>query len=252
MGRSAPDHDPTAPHRDGRGGRAAGPRAGARHRAGADASRARHRAGGPGEHRAAETVAGRRHSGGGAPRVLIAPCPGGTTRKTWFPSRSSRVVDRPQGWRSRSGSVVAFGLVGFIVVGLVLGSALGGGPRQPDEAAVAPSPVATRAPRPSNRPTPTRTPRPTPLPSLEVIGGRIPTEERLVQGNGFELLDLADGTAPAGRGPGQTARTSRSLAAIRVRLRGPRPDARSRCHDRPLPPHRSGRHDRGQPTDPPL
>jgi hypothetical protein len=110
------------------------------------------------------------------------------------PLTLQRVVDRPQGWRNRSGSVVAFGLVGFIVVGLVLGSALGGGPRQPDEAAVAPSSAAAGTPRPTNRPTPTRTPRPTPLPSLEILGGRIPTEERLVQGNGFELLDLATGT----------------------------------------------------------
>lgn len=118
--------------------------------------------------------------------------PGPRDEEDLVPLTLQPVVDRPKGWRSRSGSVVALGLVGFIVVGLVLGTGLGGGPRQPEEAAVAPSSLATRSPRPTNRPTPTRIPRPTPLPSLEIVGGRIPTEERLV--NGFQVLDLATGT----------------------------------------------------------
>jgi hypothetical protein len=120
--------------------------------------------------------------------------PGPRDEEDLVPLTLQPVVDRPQGWRSRSGSVVAVGLVGFIVVGLVLGAPLGGGPRAPDEAVVAPSSVATRSPRASSRPTTTRTPLPTPLPSLEIIGGRIPTEERLVQGNGLAVLDLATGT----------------------------------------------------------
>ncbi len=120
--------------------------------------------------------------------------PGPRDEEDLVPLTLQPVVDRPKGWRSRSGNVVAVALVGFIVVGLVLGTALGGGPRQADEAVVAPSAVAARTPRPTNRPTPTRTPLPTPLPSAEIIGGRIPTEERLVQANGYQILDLSAGT----------------------------------------------------------
>lgn len=111
------------------------------------------------------------------------------------PLRLQAVVPRPQGWRGRSNSLVAVGLVGFILIGIVLGTALDdGGPSSSAPVAVAsPAPVSSSA-LPTNRPTPTRVPLATPLPSREIVGGQIPNERRLVYANGLQVLDLATGT----------------------------------------------------------
>ena len=100
------------------------------------------------------------------------------------PLRLQPVVDRPQGWRGRSGSVIAVGLVGFVVVALVLGTAFDDGrPRAPRRSPSPPCPrAAPRRGRPPGR-------RPTgaagdPAAGREVLGGQIPTERRLVYANG--------------------------------------------------------------------
>lgn len=104
------------------------------------------------------------------------------------------VVARPQGWRGRSSGLVAVGLVAFVVLAVVLGTV--SDDRRPSVAApiaaVTPRPTAP-SPRPTARPTRSREPLATPLPEREVLGGRIPTERRLVYAAGVELLDLATG-----------------------------------------------------------
>ncbi|MDO8485565.1 MAG: hypothetical protein Q7S35_11565 [Candidatus Limnocylindrales bacterium] len=111
------------------------------------------------------------------------------------PLRLQPVMARPQGWRGRSNSMVAVGLVGFIVIGIVLGTAFDGGGTSSSGAvaAASPAPVSSSA-LPTKRPTPTRVPLATPLPTREIVGGQIPTERRLVYANGLQVLDLATGT----------------------------------------------------------
>jgi hypothetical protein len=113
------------------------------------------------------------------------------------PLRLQSVVARPEGWRGRSNSLVVVGLVGFVAIAIVLGRAFGDGPANP-AAVVAGTPtvIASSTPStlPSRRPTPTPEPLATPLPTREVVGGRIPTERRLVYANGLQLLDLSTGT----------------------------------------------------------
>ena len=107
--------------------------------------------------------------------------------------RLQPVVARPGGWRGWSSSLVAAGLVGFVAVGIALGTVFDGGvPAQPAPAvgplaAPAVSPAATR------RLIPTPRPQLPPLPTVQVIGGEIPTERRLVYANGLQVLDLATG-----------------------------------------------------------
>jgi len=105
------------------------------------------------------------------------------------------VVARPQGWRGRSSSLVAVGLVAFVAVAVVLGAT--SDDRRPSGVApiavASPLPTAV-TPRPTARPTRSREPLATPLPEREVVGGQIPTERRLVYAAGVELLDLATGS----------------------------------------------------------
>lgn len=104
------------------------------------------------------------------------------------------VVARPEGWRGRSGSLIAIGLAGFLVVALVLGTALDDGrPSSSAPIAVASLPSKPPTPRPTARPTTRPEPLATPLPVREVLGGQIPTERRLVYANGAEILDLGSG-----------------------------------------------------------
>ena len=111
------------------------------------------------------------------------------------PLRLQPVVARPEGWRGRSNSLVAVGLVGFVAIGLVLGTAFNnGGPSSSAALASASPGPASNSPPPSRRPTPTPVPLATRLPALEVLGGAIPTERRLVYANGMQVLDLATGT----------------------------------------------------------
>ncbi len=111
-----------------------------------------------------------------------------------IPLRLQPVIPPARGWRGRSNSLVAVGLVGFIVVGIVLGTAFDdGGPASTAAAVASPAPASSSAP-PSRSPTPTRVPLATPLPTLEIVGGQIPDERRLVYANGLQLLDLATGT----------------------------------------------------------
>lgn len=113
------------------------------------------------------------------------------------PLRLQPVVARPEGWRGRSSSIVAVGLVAFVAVAVVLGTAFDDG--RPASATGAPAVAATSpSPRTTPSPTPARpTPRPEPLasqlPRIEVLGGVIPTEQRLVDGYGLMRLDLATG-----------------------------------------------------------
>jgi hypothetical protein len=100
-----------------------------------------------------------------------------------------------QGWRGRTAGIVAVALVGFVAIGIVLGTASDRGPA--GSAAVAgnsPVPAPTRSPAPSPRATPTRVPLATPLPTTAILGGHIPTERRLVYASGVQMLDLATGT----------------------------------------------------------
>jgi hypothetical protein len=108
------------------------------------------------------------------------------------PLRLQPVVARPGGWRGRSVNLVAVGLVGFVALGIVLGTALdnGGPTTSPAVAAASVAPASTS--RPTRRPTPT--PLATPLPRLEVYGTELPTERRIVYGDGQQILDLGTGT----------------------------------------------------------
>jgi hypothetical protein len=106
--------------------------------------------------------------------------------------RLQPVVARSGGWRARSGSLVAVALVGFVIIGIALGTAVDDGSSRPPAVAVASfGPIATV------RPTLTRVQLATPLPTVENLGGTIPTERRLVYANGLQVLDLATGTLTA-------------------------------------------------------
>jgi hypothetical protein len=113
--------------------------------------------------------------------------------------RLQPVVARPDGWRGRSGGLIAAGLAAFIVVGIALGTVFGTGRPASSAAAIALEPSAVASPTASRRPTPTRRPQLPPLPALEIVGGQIPTERRLVYANGLQVLDLSSGvlTTPA-------------------------------------------------------
>jgi hypothetical protein len=126
------------------------------------------------------------------------------------PLRLQPVVARPQGWRGRSPGLIAAGLAGFVVVAIVLATAFDDGrPTSSETVAVVPgatSATANPTRRPTPRPTTRSTPLPTHLPAREVIGGRIPTERRLVLAEGLQLLDLATGElSPLARGLGYDA-----------------------------------------------
>ena len=112
------------------------------------------------------------------------------------PLRLQPVVARPEGWRGRSINLIAVGLVGFVVIGVLLSTAFGNsGPSSPASGAVA---VASGSPgpptRPTRRPTPIPLPLATPLPTIEVHGTARPSERRLVYVDGPDLLDLGSGT----------------------------------------------------------
>lgn len=113
-----------------------------------------------------------------------------------IPLRLQPVVARPDGWRGRSINLIAVGLVGFVMIGLLLGTAFdNSGPSSSASVAVA---VSSGSPgqtaRPTRRPTPTPKRLATPLPTLEVNGTDRPSERRLVNGNGQEILDVGSGT----------------------------------------------------------
>jgi hypothetical protein len=108
--------------------------------------------------------------------------------------RVQPVVARSEGWRGRSNSLIAVGLVGFIAVGVILGTAFDDAKPTGPAFVAASVPVASAKAGPTTRPTPSRSPRPSPLPTIEIIGGQIPTEQRLVYADGLELLDLSTGT----------------------------------------------------------
>ncbi len=112
------------------------------------------------------------------------------------PLRLQPVVARPEGWRGRSLNLIAVGLVGFVVIGLLLGTAFdNSGPSGPASGAVA---VASGSPdrtaRPTRRPTPIPRRLATPLPTIEVNSTTRPSERRLVYRDGQEILDLGSGT----------------------------------------------------------
>lgn len=110
------------------------------------------------------------------------------------PLKLEPVVARRDGWRGRSSSLIGVGLAAFVVVAIVLGNAFDDGrPARPAPVAIATAPPSNATSRPSRPPTPVPEPLATPLPRLEVFGGQIPTEQRLVYANGLERLDLATG-----------------------------------------------------------
>ncbi len=115
------------------------------------------------------------------------------------PLRLEPVLGRQERGRGRSSRLVAVGLVSFVVVGIVLGTVFeDGGPPLPASVADANAPSAapgsSGSTQTTRRPTPTRVPLATPLPTMEILGGQIPTERRLVYANGLQVLDLATGT----------------------------------------------------------
>ena len=109
------------------------------------------------------------------------------------PLRLQPVVPRPEGWRGRSVNLIAVGLVGFVVVGLILGTAFDNtvGPQRSPSAVAVGSAEPSPTPRPTRRPTPK--PLPTPLPTVEINSQDLPSDRRLVYGNGLEILDLGTG-----------------------------------------------------------
>ena len=109
------------------------------------------------------------------------------------PLRLQPVVARSEGWRGRSINVVAVGLVGFVVFGIVLGTTLDNGGPSSSAAAIAPGEPGPNA-SPTRRPRVTPAPLSTPLPAREVNGTELPNERRLVFGNGPQILDLGTGT----------------------------------------------------------
>ena len=112
-----------------------------------------------------------------------------------LPLRLQPVIPPARGWRGRSSSLVAVGLVGFIVVGIVLGTVFDDGGPASSPAVAAASPAQTpSSPSPTRRPTPSPVPLATPLPAVEIVGGQIPTERRLVWAQGLQVLDLGTGT----------------------------------------------------------
>ena len=119
------------------------------------------------------------------------------------PLRLQPVVARSEGWRGRSVNLIAVGLVGFVVVGIVLGTALDNGGPSGTAVAAASLTAGTGSPRPSHtrRPAPTPAPLATALPTLEVHGTELPDERRLITGSSQQILDLSNGTVRSfGRG----------------------------------------------------
>ena len=121
-------------------------------------------------------------------------------RDVEVPLRLEPVLGRQERWRGRSSSLVAVGLVSFVGVGIALGTLFNDeGPPRPATVAVADTDAPSAAPgsagstQPTRRPTPTRVPLATPLPTMEILGGQIPTERRLVYANGLQVLDFATG-----------------------------------------------------------
>ncbi len=110
------------------------------------------------------------------------------------PLNLQTVAPGQRGWRGRSGTIVAVGLSGFVLMGLLLGRALDRAAPGVPEAAVVPSIAAASSTRPTAGPTPIVEPALTPLPALDIVGGQIPTERRLVYADGLQMLDLATGT----------------------------------------------------------
>jgi hypothetical protein len=107
--------------------------------------------------------------------------------------RVQPVVARPHGWRGRSSGLIAAGLIGFIAIGVILGTAFKDtGPTRPGVAEASPS-SGQPTPGTTESPAPSRTPRATPPAAVEIVGGRIPTEQRFVYANGLEVLDLSTG-----------------------------------------------------------
>lgn len=104
------------------------------------------------------------------------------------------VVARSDGWRGRSGGLVAVALVGFVLVGVVLGRSFSDdGPPQ-SRALIVSSSAPSAAVHTTPGPTLTPLPMASPLPTMEILGGHLPTERRLVYANGLQVLDLATGT----------------------------------------------------------
>ena len=117
------------------------------------------------------------------------------------PLHLERVGPHSRGMRGKSTTLVAVGLVAFVVLGIGLGSVFGD--RRPSrlppliaaEPTVSPNlPQEPSAGLQTQRPAPSRVPLPTPLPGFEMMGNGIPTERRLVYANGLELLDMATGS----------------------------------------------------------
>jgi hypothetical protein len=116
------------------------------------------------------------------------------------PLRLERVGGRAHGPRGRSTALVAVALVAF--VGLGVGLSLLSTDHQPvrlpplvlAETTASPDSLATPATRTSPPSTPSPVPPATPLPALEIAGDAVPTERRMVYGDGIEVLDLASGS----------------------------------------------------------
>lgn len=111
----------------------------------------------------------------------------------YVPLELQPVVARPEGWRGRSSSFIAVGLVAFLIVAVALGTAFDDGQPAATSQAIAAAPSQTATPRPSRSPTARPEPLLPPLPTHAVLGDDIPTERRLVYAGGPAFLDLATG-----------------------------------------------------------
>ncbi|HEX7950556.1 MAG TPA: hypothetical protein VF494_09420 [Candidatus Limnocylindrales bacterium] len=117
------------------------------------------------------------------------------------PLHLERVGARGQGLRGRSTTLVAAGLVAFVAFAIGLSTISGdhGPTRLPPlfiaDATASPPPIdASSSSQASPGAVPSRVSLATPLPTIEITGSEVPTERRLVNGDGLELLDLATGS----------------------------------------------------------
>ena len=112
------------------------------------------------------------------------------------PLRLQPVVSVGERGGSRSTALIAVGLVGFVLAGIVLGVTNIGGPERLPPLVLAPDDIesAEPSPRPTRRGEPTTPPWPDHL----VLGDQVPSERRLVYGEGLQVLDVATGELSEG------------------------------------------------------
>lgn len=112
------------------------------------------------------------------------------------PLRLQPVVSVGERSGSRSTALIAVGLAGFVFAGIVLGVTNIGGPERLPPLVFATNDIesAEPSPRPTRRGEPTTPPWPDHL----VLGDTLPSERRLVYGDGLQVLDVGHGALSRG------------------------------------------------------